>query len=312
MPFQPYDHGSTEPPDYPVRIARRPYVRRHPLRLRLLAMFGGFLLLIPVMRVFGSSGGHVRTSADLVGGAMDATPIAGQLDGADGSTTDPSADPATDASADDPSATDPSNVTYGVGTLPARGGDASTAGDPTANDAAASAPVAAPQPNATTKPAATKPATTKPATAKPATTKPATTVKPAAKPATTVKPAVKPVVTTKAPAKTTVTTKPKPTTTPAPTAPPRVYGADEIVNLIRSMWPADSVDHALAIAWRESNYQPGVHNSCCYGLFQINAYSHAARLSAHGWTIADLYDPVKNITIALELYSEAGWGPWGG
>ena len=309
MPFQPYDHGSTEPPDYPVRIARRPYVRRHPLRLRLLAMFGGFLLLVPVMRVFGSSGGRVRTSADLVGGAMDATPIAAQLDGADASASDPTTDPGTDPS------TDP---TYGVGTLPARGADtgAAAATDPSTSDAAtAPAIVRSAQPVGTRAdaPVATKPATTKPATTKPATTKPATTTtKGTTKPATTVKPAAKPVVTTKAPAKTTVTTKPKPTTTPAPTAPPRVYGADEIVNLIRSMWPADSVDHALAIAWRESNYQPGAHNSCCYGLFQINAYSHAARLAAHGWTTVDLYDPVKNITIALELYSEAGWGPWGG
>ena len=307
MPFQPYDHGSTEPPDYPVRIARRPYARRHPLRARMLAMLAAFALLVPLVRVFGSSGGRVRTSADLIGGAMDATPIAPQLDGTDASSTDPTADASTEPPA-----------TYGVGTLPERATDGSvTVSDSVGGSAASSNPASATTPsgNSAAKPATTKPATTaKPAaTAKPnTTTKSATTANPAAKPATTVKPAVKPVATTKAPAKTTTTVKPKVTNPPAPTAPPRVYGSDEIVNLIRSMWPADSVDHALAIAWRESNYQPGVHNSCCYGLFQINAYSHAARLSAHGWGIADLYDPVKNITIALELYSEAGWGPWGG
>ena len=79
------------------------------------------------------------------------------------------------------------------------------------------------------------------------------------------------------------------------------------------MWPADSVDRALQIAWRESNYRNDVYNgSCCYGVFQINAKSHQGRLRARGLTTSALLDPKVNIEIALEIFQEQGWGPWGG
>jgi len=88
---------------------------------------------------------------------------------------------------------------------------------------------------------------------------------------------------------------------------------DDVKALIIQMWPADSVDRALQIAWRESNYRNDVYNgSCCYGVFQINAKSHQGRLRARGLTTSALLDPKVNIEIALEIFQEQGWGPWGG
>ena len=79
------------------------------------------------------------------------------------------------------------------------------------------------------------------------------------------------------------------------------------------MWPADSVDKALQVADRESHFHADVYNGwCCYGVFQINGASHLARLRAKGLTVQDLFDPRVNIELALELFNEQGWAPWGG
>jgi soluble lytic murein transglycosylase-like protein len=79
------------------------------------------------------------------------------------------------------------------------------------------------------------------------------------------------------------------------------------------MWPADSVDRALEVAYNESRYRSGAYNGwCCYGVFQINASAHASRLRARGLSTADLYDAKVNIEIAVEIFQESGWGPWGG
>jgi hypothetical protein len=77
------------------------------------------------------------------------------------------------------------------------------------------------------------------------------------------------------------------------------------------MWPDDSEDRAVQIAWRESRHQPTAANACCYGLFQIHYRAHRAWLTRYGVTApADLLDPATNITVALALYGQAGWGPW--
>jgi Transglycosylase SLT domain len=77
------------------------------------------------------------------------------------------------------------------------------------------------------------------------------------------------------------------------------------------MWPADSLDKALDVAWKESNYQARVYNNiCCYGVFQIHYESHKRRLAARGLGLEGLYDPKVNIEIALEIFREQGWSPW--
>ena len=78
------------------------------------------------------------------------------------------------------------------------------------------------------------------------------------------------------------------------------------------MWPDHLEERALQIAWRESNWQPGVHNYCCYGLFQIYYSVHSSWLPSVGVNSADdLFDPVLNAKAAYALYQRAGgWGPW--
>ncbi len=91
-------------------------------------------------------------------------------------------------------------------------------------------------------------------------------------------------------------------------APPRAsdaayaLSADEAVSIICAHpWPCEQ---ALAVAWRESNFQPDAYNpGCrCVGLFQI--------AGIHGYTADVLSDPIENTRIAYGLYQASGWAPW--
>ncbi len=107
-------------------------------------------------------------------------------------------------------------------------------------------------------------------------------------------------------------------TTAAPTtaapAPPTPTAPEDIEKIIRDVWPDELEEHALEIAWRESNYVPTAKNYCCYGLFQMYWDVHKSWLSGIGITSAtQLYDPTTNARAAYALYERAGgWGPWGG
>jgi hypothetical protein len=124
----------------------------------------------------------------------------------------------------------------------------------------------------------------------PATTKPP----PAAAPPTTAKPT---------------------TTTAAAVAPPaNRYSRDDVIAIIRAVWPDELEEKAIAVATRESNLTPTVRNYCCFGLFQIYWNVHKSWLKDMGITsAAGLYDPTANTTAAYALYQRSGgWGPWGG
>lgn len=79
---------------------------------------------------------------------------------------------------------------------------------------------------------------------------------------------------------------------------------------IRAIWPADSADKAVRVAWCESNDKPAVRNGQFYGLFQVGVRVHAERISRLGYTTADMLTPEPNIRVALDLYAEQGWTPW--
>ncbi len=60
-----------------------------------------------------------------------------------------------------------------------------------------------------------------------------------------------------------------------------------------------------------SGLDPNQTNEFSVGLAQINVQAHGDKLSRRGWTEADLRDPVKNMTIAKEVYDEVGsFKPW--
>jgi Transglycosylase SLT domain len=301
-----------ELPEYPVRGSsarrRRPPTvwERYPLASRLGAVVVAALLVGGVLSLVRGD----DSSAAAEGLVID--PAAASVDGglaADDGSLASSASPS-DAPVPVPA---PAAAPFVEGTLPMREGTL----PPTV--ATTPAPTKAPLVTAAQRNAA--PATTKPAVVKPA----ATTAKKAT-PATTAKAVAKPAApTTKA---TTAATQPKAaivkppptaatpkTTKPAPatTVPKTSYTADEVVALIRAVWPADSVDKALDVAYRESRYRHTAYNGwCCYGVFQINASAHRARLAARGLGVDGLYDPRVNIEIALEIFQGSGWAPWGG
>ena len=61
----------------------------------------------------------------------------------------------------------------------------------------------------------------------------------------------------------------------------------------------------------QSGLDPNKSNEYSIGLSQINLQAHGDKLSRRGWTEADLRDPVKNMTIAKEVYDEVGsFRPW--
>ena len=61
----------------------------------------------------------------------------------------------------------------------------------------------------------------------------------------------------------------------------------------------------------QSGLDPNKTNEFSVGLSQINVQAHGDKLKRRGWTEADLRDPVKNMTIAKEVYDEAGsFNPW--
>jgi len=61
----------------------------------------------------------------------------------------------------------------------------------------------------------------------------------------------------------------------------------------------------------QSGLDPNKSNEFSVGLTQINMQAHGDKLNRRGWTEADLRDPVKNMTIAKEVFDEVGsFKPW--
>lgn len=95
-----------------------------------------------------------------------------------------------------------------------------------------------------------------------------------------------------------------------PPAPPPVFAGDA-ESIIRDVWPDDIEWWAVAIATRESNLNPSVHNACCYGLFQVYFMAHRAWLAQFGVNSpSDLYDARTNATVALAMFQASGVHPW--
>ena len=108
------------------------------------------------------------------------------------------------------------------------------------------------------------------------------------------------------------TAAPRPVVVPPRTTGPTTASAAVVERIIRDVWPDALENAALAIAWRESGYQPRAQSQCCSGLFQIYYDVHKGWLADLGIDSRnDLYDPRTNAEAALALYQRAGgWGPW--
>ena len=96
-------------------------------------------------------------------------------------------------------------------------------------------------------------------------------------------------------------------------APPPAAGppATDVAALICSMaWPCHE---ALAVAWCESNHQPGAisPDGANVGLMQINLI-HYRRVGAESRAAAvgPLLDAATNLRVAFAIWSDQGWAPW--
>jgi hypothetical protein len=106
------------------------------------------------------------------------------------------------------------------------------------------------------------------------------------------------------------------TTQPAITVPKTTTKRNEVIAIIREIWPAEYVDNALFLAQRESNMLPNViggTNNCCIGLFQIYYSVHKSWLVDIGITEpSQLFDARLNTLAAFTLFKRNGksWKPW--
>jgi LysM repeat protein len=100
---------------------------------------------------------------------------------------------------------------------------------------------------------------------------------------------------------------------PAAKPPKNDFTKAEVIQFIRDAWPDHLEERALAIAERESRFNPAAlsGSKCCYGLFQIYYRWHTTWLPNVGITHPrHMFDPRLNAAAAYRLYQRNGWGPW--
>jgi soluble lytic murein transglycosylase-like protein len=99
----------------------------------------------------------------------------------------------------------------------------------------------------------------------------------------------------------------------SPKPPQNEFTKAEVIQFIRDAWPDQLEERALAIAERESRFNPSAlsGSKCCYGLFQIYYRWHTSWLPNVGITSpSQMFDPRLNAAAAYRLYQRNGWGPW--
>jgi glucose/arabinose dehydrogenase len=117
----------------------------------------------------------------------------------------------------------------------------------------------------------------------------------------------------------TTTVAPTTTTTTAPVAvvarsAPTYHGS--IPDLIRSVFSrfgAVVAEQAVRVSHCETGgtFDPGATGRQGeVGIFQLHPKYQSGRAAKFGYSMADLYDPVKNAEVAADLYAESGWRPW--
>jgi hypothetical protein len=124
------------------------------------------------------------------------------------------------------------------------------------------------------------------------------------------------------------------TSTGTPPSGKGLSGAEVAKLLYNAGFRGADLKTAVAIAWRESNFNPRAHNTTgadnSYGLMQINMKDNGStpnmgKARAKRFNLSSypqLFDPATNARVAYELWSGktsgegnmpgAGWAPWGG
>lgn len=64
----------------------------------------------------------------------------------------------------------------------------------------------------------------------------------------------------------------------------------------------------MSVAQCESSMDAGAYSQGNYGLFQIHYASHSDKAES----AEALFDPVVNVAVAHQIWSDQGWSPWPG
>lgn len=115
---------------------------------------------------------------------------------------------------------------------------------------------------------------------------------------------------------------PMPTATPTPTNVPMPTPTlrpdipfHNFTPILQKYFPPEELNNAQNVVMGESSFNPWAVNankngSKDYGLFQINDI-HAKQIKdLFGYSMNDLFDPLKNIEVASWLWKQQGWTPW--
>lgn len=103
-----------------------------------------------------------------------------------------------------------------------------------------------------------------------------------------------------------------PSLSPPPTTTFTANSTTVRMALEASPWPSSLYSTVECLVQRESRGQANaISPTNDYGLMQLNVI-HASRAAALGYTWPRMLEPVANLTVAWDLYEDAGLDPWGG
>jgi hypothetical protein len=93
-------------------------------------------------------------------------------------------------------------------------------------------------------------------------------------------------------------------------------GKHEVKHLIRCAAHHYGVnaDKAIAIAHRESTFEPGAYNSlsCAKGIYQHLCRYWPDRAYEYGFKGRSAFNARANIIVTMKMVRHYGWAPWGG
>jgi len=88
----------------------------------------------------------------------------------------------------------------------------------------------------------------------------------------------------------------------------------QLIVCAANRWPVPGgAAAALAIADRESNFQPGAYNPAgSAGIYQHLLRYWPGRAASYGFAGWSAFNARANIIVTMRMVNQGGWGPWGG
>jgi soluble lytic murein transglycosylase-like protein len=92
------------------------------------------------------------------------------------------------------------------------------------------------------------------------------------------------------------------------------FQVKKLIRCAARHWDVPGGAHkALAIAFRESRYNPGAYNSSgAEGIYQHMRQYWPGRARTFGFPRYSAFNGRANIIVTMRMVKRGGWGPWGG